>query len=127
MNKNIKLTEQQIATILNEHLNENFWIFQLGQATSGDLIGSDNDFSFPFYEKGKELLEKYKPILKSMLCDTERMCIKSTIDEVVLGNVRELIYLIICTLCESHNLSLSLAIPLAALVIKYGLQNFCSK
>ena len=120
------LTNQQIETVLNGNLDENFWIFQLAQGST-DVKGKDNDFSFPFYEKGKELLIKYKPTLKSILCDKEQKNISTTIDEIILGNIRELVVYIYSMLTGEHNLVVGIAIPLTAIVIKYNLHKFCAE
>lgn len=122
---NHTLTDQQIDTILNEHLNQDAWLFQLGVSSKEDLKHADNDFSFPFYDRGKELWEQYKPLLKIILCDKERKTIKLTIDEGLLGNVRELVVFIYLELTNTHNLAVGIAIPLVAIVIKYSLHNFC--
>lgn len=120
------LSREQLNTVLNENLNEHFWTFQLAVGAKESFNTSDNDFSFNFYEKGKELWAKYLPLLKSIICDKERKIIKPVFDEVVLGNVRELVMLVYTLLTGDHNLTAAIAIPLVALIVKYNLQEFCS-
>lgn len=127
MSHSKNLTPQQLDTILENELNENFWIYQLGVNAEPVSVITDNDFSFPFFEKGKELWEKYLPILKQILCDKERKAIRMTIDEGILGNIRELVVFIYFELTNTHNLVAGIAIPLVAIVIKKSIQNFCEQ
>lgn len=122
------LTEQQIDLILNEEIDQSAWLFQLGISTKKDFSNTDNDFSFPFYDKGKELWnEKFKPFLKTILCDKDRKTIKLLIDEGLLGNARELAVYIYMELTKTHNIEAGIAIPLIAITIKYNLHKFCSE
>jgi hypothetical protein len=118
------LTEQQVENILDDRIDENGWLLQLSPGIRNSI---DNDFSFPFYEEGKKLWNEYKPILKNIICDKTRNSIKPEVDEGLLGNVREVIFVIYFELTNTHNVSAAIAIPLIAIVLKRKLQLFCAE
>jgi hypothetical protein len=120
------LKEEQFKTLLNENLDEHFWLYQLGVSSQENIKGIDNDFSFPFYDLGKTTWEKYKPILKEILCDINKNQPKEWVTEAISGDVRDFIAAVLTILMSTYNLTLSLSIPIIALLMKKKVIVLCS-
>ena len=60
-----------------------------------------------------------------LLCDSKNKRPKDWVQELISGDIRNLLTGIIAVIASTYNVSLGIAIPAAALVIKKGLVNYC--
>jgi dCTP deaminase len=118
------ISSETIELILAEKYDENFWLFELGrsEALIKDSSDIDHQFMSSFFDRGEKLWEKYKDILREILCDTEKNEPKEFVRKITSGTVKDLV----STLVTAYNLEAGLSIPLCALAIKKGLNNICS-
>jgi hypothetical protein len=72
----------------------------------------------PYLEMGKELWASAEYELHSLLCDSAARAPKKWLEDVVSGDVRELTVSILTILVASLHVPLSIAVPIAALVVK---------
>jgi hypothetical protein len=84
-------------------------------------------YSAPYVEMGKELWAAAEYELHLLLCDSAESAPRKWLEDVVSGDVRELTVSIITILVASLHVPLSIAVPIAALVIKKQLATFCRR
>jgi hypothetical protein len=121
----INIKEEQLKMIQSESFDKNFWYYQLGISISNVNLSSENQISFDFYRLGKEYWEKTIDNLKYILCDRNNKAPNPDLDELLNGDVRNLIVYLISFLVTKSDIVLGLAIPLVALIIKEGIKDFC--
>lgn len=83
------------------------------------------NFSVPYIEIGKKLLNSLEIELYDLFCDKASSKPKEWINELISGDTRNLIIGVLTAITSKYNVSLGIAIPAAALVIKRGMVNFC--
>lgn len=120
-----KITETQINMIQNDSFDANFWYYHLGISISEEDLSTDNLFSFDFYNSGREYWDKLKDKLMTILCDRDNKVPHSTMDEVLNGDIRNLAVYLVTVLVTDLGIVINVAIPLAALILKKGLKEFC--
>ena len=81
----------------------------------------------PYLEMGKELWASADYELHSLLCDSAARAPKKWLEDVVSGDVRELTVSILTILVASLHVPPSIAVPIAALVVKKQLSAFCRR
>lgn len=123
---NIK--QDTIDLILSDKTNEAFWYFELGRIsiTAQDVDSSENQFMNSFFDKGQKLWESFQDNLKNAVCDVSTRQPKEIIKELSEGDLKDLVVNIIGIFVTSYDMTLAIAIPLTALVLKKGLYKFCS-
>lgn len=122
-----ELTQQQIDTILDSSFDDHFWLFQIGVFTSaGGKETGDHGFNFPFYDRGSAYWKAIGPKLYQLLCDKEQLCPNKWSEELLSGDLREMIVLIVSAIVAQFDLAISLAVALVALLLKQGVGRFCA-
>jgi|SRR5581483_5935648 len=84
-------------------------------------------YSVPYAEMGKELWAAAEYELHSLLCDAAERAPRKWLEDVVSGDVRELTVSVLTILVASLHVPLSIAVPIAALVVKKQLAAFCRR
>jgi hypothetical protein len=126
--KKVELTEKQIDFILNENFDDNFWIYQLGRhLTKENDLFKDNEFIIDFYNIGFEQWLKFKNVLSDILCDRDNKIPKNWVEELISGDIRNLVIAIASILLSTYSIELSIAIPIIALIIKHDIKLFCKE
>jgi hypothetical protein len=126
--KKAELTEKQIQFILNDKFDENFWYYYLGMNVSKhNEQFKDNEFIIDFYDIGLEQWLKFKTTLADILCDRENKIPKDWVDELISGDIRNLLIAIASILVSTYSVELSLAIPIIALIVKHDIKLFCKE
>lgn len=121
----IKVSDEQIKMIQDESFDTNFWIYQLGMSVSDGNLTTDNRFSFDLYRTGKEYWESVLDKIRGVLCDRKNKTPKSSLDEFLSGDIRNLIVYLITVLVTDLGIVISVAIPIASLILKKGIRDFC--
>jgi hypothetical protein len=83
-------------------------------------------YSAPYLEMGKKLWTAFKYELFDLLCNGEKNEPKEWLKDTVTGDIRNLATGIISVITAKYNVSIAIALPATALVIKNGLLNYCS-
>lgn len=124
--KESSLTEQEIDTILNNELDENFWMFQLGISVSEISATGDNRFSFPFLDAGKKYWAEIKENVRELLCDTSKNEPKEITSDILSGDIRGITLYYFGLVISHFDYTAQVTIPLIALILKHGIIDFCS-
>lgn len=123
-----KITDRIIELVQNENLDEIYWFSELGYANSkvNDQGFEENDFIYSFYEQGEFLWNKYKVELRELICDIENGVPKPFIEEVLAGDIRQILETITTAIMATFSLVFAIALPLACLLLKFKIKNFCA-
>jgi hypothetical protein len=82
-------------------------------------------FKAPYVEMGKELWAAAEYELHSLLCDSAKRVPKQWLQDAISGDVRDLTVSVLTILVASLHVPLSIAVPIAALIVKKQLATFC--
>lgn len=122
----IEITKEDIEKILNENLGVKYWELELGIGLQYEYQEEDIKFSAPYPEMGKELWKAFKSELYEVICDREQKNPQKWIEELISGDIRNLIVGITSAITSKYEISLGIAIPLAALILKTNILLYCS-
>lgn len=120
------LNNETIQLLMSDRCTEDFWLFQLGKSQVPISMDSDHQFMNSFFDNGQKLWAFYQEKLKDFLCDRALCEPKDFIKDITDGTSKEIITAIVTGLCSTYSISLSVAIPLCALVLKKGIGAFCN-
>lgn len=121
----MKLTDEQFQKLLNQNLTEDYWKFELGVGYVYINVSNNVRYSAPYPEYGKLLWNKIESNIHGILCEDGKP--RTNIEEIISGDIRSLAEAILSIVVATYEVTLALAIPVTALVLKKGVLNFCSK
>ena len=122
-----KLNKETIELLLSKNFNENFWFFELGRADTL-LIGDEkieHQFMNSYFDKGVQLWEKYKGLLKDYLCDDENKEPKQFVKTITNEGLIGLIHNLIEYMEKSHDIVQAIAIPICGILVNKGIAVLC--
>lgn len=117
------LTEKELENILNDKLPEEYWVFQLGVGYVYHNVPEGFRFSKPYPELGKLFWNKIEVNIHNIICEDGKP--KSNIEELISGDIRSLAEAILSIVVATYEVTLAIAIPITALVLKKGIHKFC--
>lgn len=126
MRKHSQIKQEDIDQILNEKLPIGYWEFELGVGLQYEYAPKGVRYSAPYPEMGKELWNVLKYELYGMVCKAETKEPNQWMTELISGDIRNLIIGITSAITAKYNVTLGIAIPAAALIIKTGVGKYCS-
>jgi len=121
-----EITTEHIAQILNENLGTEYWEFQLGVGLQYENVEGNIKYYAPYPEMGKKLWKAFKFELYELLCDKKQGTPHEWLNELISGDVRNLVIEISSAITARYEVTLGIAVPLAALVIKSNILTYCS-
>lgn len=87
-----EITDDDISQLLNYNLGIDFWELQLGIALQYEYVTDSNiKFYAPYPEMGKKLWKAFKFELYEMLCDRKQKAPQEWLNELISGDIRNLI------------------------------------
>lgn len=122
-----KIKKETIDLLLSKKFNENFWYFELGRADTILISdeGIEHQFMSSFFDKGVQLWEKYKGILKDYLCDSEKKEPKAFVNAVTNEGLIDLIHNLVEYMGKSHDIVQAIAIPICGVLLNKGITTLC--
>jgi hypothetical protein len=128
MKKKIKLSKKDLDSALKSlKKNDSDLYFSLGVGLQYEYAPPGVYFRAPYAKMGLELWRAFSSEIYYLLCDPNNKQPKDWIQELISGDIRNLITGIIAVIASTYNVSLGIAIPAAAIVIKKGLVNYCKR
>jgi len=121
----MKITDEQLDKILNTQVNEEYFIFELGVQYVYHNAPKGIRYSAPYREYGKAFWDKIETNIQSVLCKDGKP--KANIEELISGDIRSLTEAILSIVVATYEVTLAIAIPITALVMKKGISRFCAK
>ena len=76
---------------------------------------------------GNEIWRSLRYELYEILCDPKSKKPKEWLNDLITGDIRNLIVNICSFLTANYNVTLGIALPVAALIVKTGVLRFCKK
>jgi hypothetical protein len=121
----VVLEESQIDFILNDAFDQNFWFYQLGISISKSKNIYENRFSSDFYNLGKKQWESLYADLLNILCDRDKKTPRDTINDLLNGDIRNIVLYIFANLISEMSFVTGVAIPVTSLILKQGVIALC--
>ncbi len=125
LKKNKIITDEDIAQISNESLGQPYWEFQLGVGLKYEYETSDIKFHAPYPQLGKILWKAFKYELYNILCESKSKEPKEWLNDLITGDIRNLIVNICSAITTKYDISLGISLPVAALIFKHGVLRYC--
>lgn len=124
----MNLTEKEINELNRlEKLTEDYFYFNLGVGLQYEYSPKNIHYSAPYLEMGKEIWNSLNSELYELLCDDNIHQPKEWVKDLISGDIRNLAVGIVAAITSKYNVSLAIAFPAAALIIKKGVLFYCSK
>lgn len=120
------MNEDDIQLIIDETLSQQYWEFNLGIKLQYEWAPENIKYSAPYFEMGKELWEALNYELYDLLCDSKSNQPKIWLSDLLTGDIRNLIIGIGTAITSEYNVTVGIAVPVTALILKTKVLNFCS-
>lgn len=118
-----ELTDNDIDKILNDKLQLKYWELELGIGYVYENASEGCSYSAPYLELGEAFWLKIKASIHAFICESSEP--KEWINDLMTGDIRNLIVGLVSAITSKYDVSMGIAIPIAALVVKTGVINFC--
>lgn len=126
MKKRIKLSEKDLDVALKSiKKNNSDLYFSLGAGLIYEYAPPREAYSAQYAKMGLEFWRVLSSEIYYLLCDPNNKQPKDWVQELISGDIRNLVTGIIAVIASTYSVSLGIAIPAAALVIKKGLVSYC--
>jgi len=126
MKKRIKLSEKDLEVALKSlKKNDSDLYISLGIGLVYEHAPPGVRYSAPYAKRGLDFWLEISSEMYYLLCDPKNKRPKDWVQELISGDIRNLLTGIITAIALTYSVSLGIAIPAAALVIKKGLVNYC--
>jgi hypothetical protein len=101
--------------------------FELGVALQYEYAPSGIRFSAPYSQMGKRLWNAFQKELFCIICDENNLTPKEWVNDLIVGDIRNLATGIVSAITAKFDVTLGIAVPIAALIIKTGILNYCNR
>lgn len=105
--------------------NEDALVLDLGIALQYEYAPPNVAYRVNYERLGRELRDALLKELYDIVCDFEGRCPKPWVNELVSGDMRNLILGILTAITSTYDVSLGIAVPAAALIMNRGVTSFC--
>ena len=127
MNLSKKISDKDLKQFDNlEKLTNDYFILNLGIGLQYEYSPAGIKYSAPYVEMGEKLWFAFKYELYDLLCNVEEKKPKEWLADIVTGDIRNLATGLISVITAKYDVTIAIALPVAALVIKNGFLNYCS-
>ena len=128
MKKKIKLSKKDLDFALQSiKKNNSDLYFSLGEGLQYEYAPPEVGFWDLYAEMGLELWQALSSEIYFLLCDPNNKRPKDWVQELISGDIRNLLTGVITAITSTYHVGLGIAVPAAALVIKKGLVNYCKR
>jgi hypothetical protein len=124
MKKSNQISDDDIKRILNENLLYGYWELELGIKYAYEGAPEGVRWSKPYPKIGKMFWDRIKPEIHSFICSANQP--REWVNDIITGDIRNLIIGLVSALTSKYDISIAIAIPIVALILKTGILNFCS-
>lgn len=119
-----EITEEDIQQILNDNLLPKYWELQLGIGYVYENAPDNVHYSMPYLKLGELFWEKIKGSIHKLICDNKKP--KEWVNDIITGDIRNLVVGLVFAITSKFDISMGIAIPIVALILKTGVLKFCS-
>jgi hypothetical protein len=100
---------------------------QLGIALQYEFSPPGIKYSAPYEEMGRELWSAVRYEIWDLLCDRTDKTAKKWTEELIAGDARDLVVALATLIASQLDVTLSIAVPAAAILVKRRVHTFCSR
>lgn len=119
-----EITDQQLSEIVSPLISEEDWEYRLGLAIDSALSGAVDHFEFNAKAFGKQMWKGFREDLYEHFCSDGKP--REWLMDIVTGDIRNLVIGVTSAITAKYNVTIAIGIPIAALLIKTGMINYCS-
>ena len=130
MKKKIKLSKKDLDFALESIKKNNsdlYFSLGIGIQYEYEPPGVSYIVAPPYTKIGLHFWVLLSSEIYYLLCDPDNKRPKDWVQELISGDIRNLLTGIITAIASTFNVGLGIAVPAAALVIKKGLVNYCKR
>ncbi len=102
-------------------------IFDLGVALQYEYAPPGIRFSAAYPQIGRQLWNAIRKELYNVICDETTQSPKEWINDLITGDIRNLATGIVSAITAKYDVTIAIAVPVAALIIKTGILNYCTE
>jgi hypothetical protein len=102
-------------------------LYMLGASSVDQYTPPDVGLSYDYYRIGLRLWRAFQREMYSLICDAGQRKPKTWVNELIGGDIRNLATGIILAIHTEYGVSLAVAVPAAALIMKTGLLTYCER
>jgi len=121
------IEKEDIDQILNDRLPLKHWELQLGIALKYEGVGPGISFYAPYQQLGYLFWSAIKYEAYDLLCDSKELEPREWLNDLITGDIRNLIVAISSVITSKYNVSIGIGLPAAALIFKSGILAYCRK
>jgi hypothetical protein len=100
--------------------------FNLGVALQYEFAPPNVRFSAPYAKIGRELWLAIRYEVWGLLCERDQRSAKKWTEELIAGDARDLVVAFATLIASQLDVTLSIAVPAAALLVKRQVHSFCA-
>ena len=128
MKKKIKLSKKDLDVALKSlKKNDSDLYISIGIGLMYEHAPPGERYSAPYAKMGLDFWLDLSSKMYYLLCDPKNKRPKDWVQELISGDIRNLLTGIITAIASTFNVGIGIAVPAAALVIKKGLVNYCKR
>ncbi len=121
-----KLVDLAVRLVNQElHRSEGDVMFSLGIGYIYQNAPPGKYYSAPYQKLGEELWQAFRYELFDVICDASNSKPVIWVEELVSGDIRNLIVGVLSAVTAKYDVHLGIAVPVTALIIKHGVSTFC--
>lgn len=128
MKRRIRLSEKDLDIALKSlKKNDSDLYVSLGIGLMYEHAPPGERYKAPYEKMGLDFWLDISSKMYYLLCDSKNKRPKDWVQELISGDIRNLLTGIITVIASTFNVGLGIAVPAAALVIKKGMVNYCKR
>lgn len=122
-----QITKEDIDQIMNEKLPIGHWELMLGIGVVYETAPQGVKYSKPYLKYGETLWKAFRYDLYKLICDRKSKSPREWISDLVTGDIRNAIIGIAAVVTSKYAVSMGIAIPVTALIVKTGVLTYCEE
>ncbi len=103
------------------------YIFSLGVGLHYEYCPPGIRDSAPYIEMGKKLWDAFKNEFYEVICNKVELRPREWMNDLISGDIRNLITGVVAAITAKYDVTIGIALPAAALLVKTGIFNYCSQ
>jgi hypothetical protein len=121
----MKLSKDKLDSIFDKKITTKDWIFELGVGYVYENDNSGYRYLYPYEKIGFQLWQILKSDIYDIICN--KGAPKEWVSDLITGDFRNLAIGIVTAITAKYDVSIGIALPITALIIKAGIIKFCKK
>ena len=118
-----EITEYDINQVLNDKLPIDYWYFKLGVGYVYEFTPDGIQFRMPYEKIGPGFWAEIEATIHHFICCNGSP--RPWVEELISGEIRNTIVGFVSAITAKFDIGMGIAVPIAALILKRGIANYC--